>query len=111
MLVDYAMPGMISREAFLNLARNYKSIPLIIMSGVADNEDIDFIRRIGVRGYIPKTMFGKAMMEVLDLILEGKEFFPAAPDSRLFARQQNVQDTYFTSRECDVLDLYQRGKQ
>ena len=109
MLVDYAMPGMISREAFLNLARHYKSIPMIIMSGVADHEDIDFIRRIGARGYIPKTMSGKAMMDVLDKILEGKEYFPAAPDNRLFARQQNVQDTYFTSRECDVLDLLSTG--
>lgn len=109
MLVDYAMPGMISREAFLNLVREYRSIPLIIMSGVAEHEDIGFIRKIGARGYIPKTMSGKAMMETLDLILSGKEFFPAAPDSRLFARQQNVPDTYFTTRECDVLDLLSTG--
>ena len=44
MLVDYAMPNMMSREAFLGLIREYKSIPLVMMSGVAEPQDIEFIK-------------------------------------------------------------------
>ena len=109
MLVDYAMPTMMSREAFLKLSRHYHHVPMAMMSGVADAHDIDFIKQIGACGYIPKTLSAKYVVEIIDDLLLGKPFFNAMPETSLFSKNQVPEQQNLTSRECDVLDLLTTG--
>jgi two-component system nitrate/nitrite response regulator NarL len=108
MLVDYSMPSMMSRDAFLKLNKDYNHIPIAMMSGVADLQDIEFIRKIGIKGYIPKTLSASKVLEGIDRLLSGESFYNT--NTHLFSlyHDQNNKEN-FTSRECDVLELLATG--
>lgn len=108
MLVDYSMPSMMSRDAFLKLSREYKHIPIAMMSGVADLQDIEFIKKIGIRGYIPKTLSALNMLEGINNLLAGKSFYDVNTGLFSLHHEQNSRQN-FTSRECDVLELLATG--
>jgi two-component system, NarL family, nitrate/nitrite response regulator NarL len=74
-LVDYYMPGMSAGE-LADLARDFPSTPLAVISGMAGSADVVAAAKAGVRGYIPKTSTSEYFASALRLLLAGGTSIP-----------------------------------
>ena len=75
-LLDYSMPGAGNILAVEKLRRAYPHIPVALMSGVAEVEDVERSLDAGAAAFFPKTMTGRAMMEGLEKVARGDRFVP-----------------------------------
>jgi len=123
-IVDFKMPGMNGHKTFGELISLFPSYPMAVMSGVAEPSDIKKVLEIGAIGFLPKTLSGRAMLNAIETMLEGKKYIPYDSDGI------NLMPTYFshpgetdqaeeiittndfslTPREKEVLGLLSRGK-
>jgi two-component system, NarL family, nitrate/nitrite response regulator NarL len=120
-LLDLQMPGMHGVRGFSVFRDAYPDTPVVLMSGVADAEDVRQVIDLGARGYFPKTMSGRAMLKAIDLVLAGERFVPLDPatnwlmpayqdDNNTKTPHKNIITTFkLTPRERDVLELLCRG--
>lgn len=75
-MLDLRMPGMQGLEGFRTLHLSYPSIPVVLMSGVAEREHVKAAMALGAVGYFPKTLTGKALLKAIHLVLAGEIFMP-----------------------------------
>ena len=75
-LLDYHMPGM-SLEALAQLAGEFTTTPLALISGTAVNAEIRAAVRAGIRGFIPKTSSPEHFAHALQILLAGGSSVPA----------------------------------
>jgi DNA-binding NarL/FixJ family response regulator len=53
-------------------------VPVVILSGHVERENVLAAVRAGVAGYIPKTISGAALINALRLVLEGETYLPSS---------------------------------
>lgn len=75
-LLDLRMPGMNGMEGFKIVREKYPDIPVALMSGIAEKEDVNAAMELGAVGYFPKTLSGKALLTAVQLVLAGEKFMP-----------------------------------
>lgn len=75
-LLDLRMPGMNGMEGFRNMRERYPDVPVGLISGVAEEEDVNAAMNLGAVGYFPKTLSGKALLQAIQLVLAGERFVP-----------------------------------
>lgn len=118
MLIDFSMPGMAPRDAFRLLGAESNSLPFAMMSGIAEQSDIDYVMSCGARGYVPKTMSGQVLLQAIDKMLAGQIYLPARDTVSLFSPPIVSHDCLsshsslqfpLTPREQDVLLLLEQG--
>ena len=73
-LLDLYMPGMNGLKGLEILRRAHPGVPVALLSGLAEKEDVERALALGAAGYFPKTLSGKAMMEGIRQILDGKTY-------------------------------------
>jgi len=76
-VLDLRMPGMQGLEGVRRVMQRYKDLPIVLMSGVINGSDIDEAYALGVRGFVPKTMAGKALVNALRLVVAGERYIPS----------------------------------
>lgn len=76
-LADYSMPGIAGPEDVRSLCAVCASIPVIMMSGVAREEEVRLLMQMGARAFIPKTLSPNDFGTILSLVLRGGAFSPA----------------------------------
>lgn len=87
-LLDLKMPGMDGTDGVLRLRRAFPDVRIVIVTGWVTRSDVLEAMRLGVSGYLPKSLNGTAMMHALRLILCGVPYYPpevltaAAPHER-----------------------------
>ncbi len=69
-LLDFTMPQMNGDEAFLEMHRNRPSIPVILMSGYAEEDTVSEFTEQGLAGFIHKPFQPSMLMEKLRGVLE-----------------------------------------
>lgn len=75
-VLDLRMPE--ASEGGLEEYRNrFPEVPVVVLSGSVDPEDVFAAVRGGAAGYVPKTFGGPAMLHALRLVLAGERFFPS----------------------------------
>ncbi len=77
-LLDLLMPGMNGTEGIDAFQARFPDTVLVILSGQFDRERVLAAVDKGVRGYIPKTLGGQALVNALRLILAGDTYLPAS---------------------------------
>lgn len=102
LLLDYSMPGASGIEAVETVATRRPGLPIAFLSGLDDPQVAGEALQRGVIGWLPKSMPGEALINVLNLVLAGERFVPAD----LLLRQQS---SPLTPREQDVAALLARG--
>lgn len=106
-LMDVYMPGMENLAGLAELQRRYPELPVVMMSGRISQGDVRRAFDLGARGFIPKTLKGKALISVLELVLNGVRF---VPDIMLSGGASTAKPEYDLSpREVEVLEQLAKG--
>jgi len=121
-LLDLQMPGMNGLQGLATMKRRFPSLPVVMLSGVADASQVRDALRQGAAGFIPKGLSGKTMLKALELVLSGEVFVPSmAPDEDTTVRAAAPGTpppggfapdnplSQLTARESDVLGLLVKG--
>lgn len=85
-ILDLNMPGMDGLVGLERMRAAAPRVPIVILTGSGDPEDMARSLELGAAGFIPKTMVGKAMVNALRLVMAGERFVP----SQLFFRNRDA---------------------
>lgn len=120
-ILDLLMPGMDGLAGLRQMLKLKPKVPVVILSGSTRQRDIVGAIEMGAKGFVPKTISGKAMLSALRMILAGETYVPSAV---LRAAAENDRDGLrgdlvggaedglaqkLTRRQQQVLDLLVMG--
>lgn len=74
-LFDFHMPG-VSEASIASFLTEFPHIPVAVMSGTANANDIRSVIKAGVRGFIPKTASADYFAHAVQLLLAGGTSIP-----------------------------------
>jgi DNA-binding NarL/FixJ family response regulator len=75
-ILDLKMPGMRGCASIEDVHAVRPKLPVAIMSGSAQPQDVTGALAHGGRGFIPKTLAGAALVSAIRLIIAGEVFVP-----------------------------------
>jgi two-component system nitrate/nitrite response regulator NarL len=96
-VLDLRMPGMNGMAGVRQFREQYEHIPVALMSGVAETEDVKQALDLGIAGYFPKTLSGKALIKAIQSVIDGEVFVPMDSGSR-YIRPAYYDDGFFQKR-------------
>lgn len=119
-MLDLRMPGMNGLQGLQKLRTAYPSLSIVLLSGLAQDEDVKQAMEMGARGYFPKTLPGKVMLQGIYKIIQGEKFIPMDhntntvmpsyyPDGASAQSSISAEDVHLTPREKQVLGFLSRG--
>ena len=77
-LRDWRMPGMNDGDGLRRMIRARPDVPVAILSGSAHRQTILTALDCGAASFIPKTLTGRRLMGVLELVISGETYVPVA---------------------------------
>jgi DNA-binding NarL/FixJ family response regulator len=80
-ILDLRMPGMDGLDGFKTLKQQFPDLRVALMSGVAEEDDIQKALAIGAVGYFPKTMSGRALLTAIEQVVSGEKYIPKGKNS------------------------------
>lgn len=115
-ILDLRMPGMHGLEGVKRVRERYPDVQVALMSGVAEEKDVQSALDLGVCGYFPKTLSGRALLSAIRHVVEGDVFVPGGLEENqtfmpsYYSDQQStinnvksIKDLNLTPRESEVL--------
>lgn len=78
-LLDLRMPGMNGLDGLrLTLDKVGKDVPVVLLSGAYNGDDVRHAIENGAHGFIPKTLRGEALANAIRLVLAGEKYLPSS---------------------------------
>ncbi len=111
-LIDLTMPGAPPLDGIAGMRSVAPELPLIVVTGTADDRQMLALLDMGVAGFVAKTTSGTVLEAAIRLVLAGGRYVPerlaeiAAPLGAIIAADQPVR---LTGRQRDVVRLVARG--
>jgi DNA-binding NarL/FixJ family response regulator len=115
-LLDLKMPGMRGVQGLTAMRDAHEGIPVVILSGSVDSQDVIECADAGAAGYLPKTLNATAMINALRLVLSGERYFPSFAFStpRKTAEEQKIDQSnplsHLEERERIILGMVVEGR-
>lgn len=117
-LLDLHMPGMEGVQGIRRFVELNPALPLIILTGADDPQQIQEVLTAGASGFIPKSSTPAVMLSAIQLVLSGGTYIPpqalsAASTTAPSRAGSNVREhaqTQLTERQMQVLRLLAAGK-
>jgi two-component system, NarL family, nitrate/nitrite response regulator NarL len=115
-MLDYSMPGMAGTEGLRRVIALATTTPVVVMSGVANRQNVLDCIAAGAKGYIPKTLEGPMFMAALTLVIGGATYVPtefamtgagAAPEAA--PATSALDDAFYSSQELAMLRMLVAG--
>jgi two-component system, NarL family, nitrate/nitrite response regulator NarL len=107
-LLDLKMPGGNGMSSVQKIVEKAKGQPVVVMSGAYRRADVLTCIENGAFGFIPKTLGGQAMINAINLVLNGEKYIPSIICST--EPEEDIEDTSddslfeeLTTREREVL--------
>lgn len=75
-ILDLRMPGMNGMQGFEKMKESFPDVPVALMSGIAEPQDVKAAIDLGAVGYFPKTLSGKSLLQAIERVLAGEVFVP-----------------------------------
>ncbi|MDV7338724.1 response regulator transcription factor [Terasakiella sp. A23] len=113
-LLDLKMPGVHGLDSVEKVVKLAKNQPVVVMSGAYRRADVLSCIEKGASGFIPKTLGGQAMINAINLVLNGEKFIPSVICST-DAEEEQADETDMslfndlTAREREVLKYLVEG--
>ena len=76
-ILDFRMPGMNGSAGIETFCTRFSDTAVIVLSGHYRRQDVLECFHRGASGFIPKNLGTKAMMNAIQLVLDGEKFLPA----------------------------------
>jgi len=108
-VLDLQMPGMNGLEGLRKVIAGWPNLPIALMSGAAHDRDVEAALAMGAKGYLPKTIGGKALVHAIELILAGEVFLPSGALRQPATPSAEVRPAGLTDRESQVLGHLKEG--
>ncbi len=107
-LVDLHMPGQEYHPGLTEVLDKAETIPVVVLSGTENYEEIQQVIKAGAMGFIPKQEHAEVMLCALQLVLSGGVYLP--PQLMSYATSKNQQpQSNLTARQLDVLKQLNHG--
>ncbi len=109
-VLDLRMPGMRGLAGISRVRELYPDLPIVLLSGAISQGDVDEAYDLGIRGFVPKTLAGKALVNALRLVVAGERYVPST-----MLQDPQEQDTIektagtLSPREAQVLQRLSHG--
>jgi DNA-binding NarL/FixJ family response regulator len=120
-LFDLGLPGKHGMDALSEFRRCFEALPVVVLSGLADQATIINALERGAMGFIPKSMSSQSLHDALQIVLSGGVFVPPLADAgtepfvndRASSAAQPLQRLSalgLTARQMQVFRLIVQGK-
>jgi DNA-binding NarL/FixJ family response regulator len=115
-LLDIHMPGMSGLDALGSFRDQHPAIPVVVMSGSENRDDVMRAIDGGAMGFIPKSQPSRVMINALRLVLAGGVYLPVeilgmpATGTAAAGTARAPADLGLTGRQSEVLALLVQGK-
>lgn len=76
-ILDLNMPGMNGLSGVGRMGEAVPGVPVVVLSGAVQRENILEALKLGASGFLPKTISAKAMIKALDLVIAGERYVPS----------------------------------
>lgn len=114
-MLDYSMPGMDGVAGIPQAIAVAKGTPVVVMSGVADEEAVRACIAAGAKGFLPKTLESRVFLHAIGLVAAGGTYVPAefvalpVKPAVTIGGGPALDPANFTVREMEVLGLIVAG--
>ncbi len=120
-LLDLNMPGSDGVPSILLFHRSFPDVPLVVVSGSDQRDDIESVMESGAMGFISKMSSSKIMLSALRMVLDGGIYLPPqllqqalnmvdqGDDGGVNKRTQRASKFGLTSRQFEVLSYLAEG--
>lgn len=118
-LMDLHMPGSHGVATVSHFHQNFPAIPIVVVSGLDERNDIERVMEVGAMGFISKMSPSKAMLSALRFVLDGGIYVPIqilgsyAPNNELSKsgdRRMTRSEVYgLTERQIETIKLLAEG--
>ena len=113
-LLDLNMPGMGGLSGLPKLLELAPAVPVVVVSGSANGEDVRSAIDAGAAGFIPKTSSSHELSAALRVVLAGEIYVPPSLLPMVDADQQpapqgGAQEVSLTPKQVEVLRLMGDG--
>lgn len=75
-MMDFSMPGCDGIVTVREIVSLANSSPVVVISGVANEEDVAACIQVGVKGFLPKTLGGEIFATAIMLVAKGGTYVP-----------------------------------
>jgi len=113
-LMDLQLPGISGVEASRQILAKNPAVPIIVLAGQLENDDVRELMAAGVRGYITKGCDADEMVQAIRAVVDGEQHMSADVAQHfafdmLNGRPENPFDQ-LTPREREIVDELIDGK-
>lgn len=113
-LLDLKMPGATGLDSVERIVKTAQEQPVVVISGAYRRADVLSCIGKGAAGFIPKTLGGQAMVNAINLVLNGEKFIPSVicssePEETLLEYGDTSIFDDLTVREREVLQYLADG--
>jgi DNA-binding NarL/FixJ family response regulator len=118
-LLDLHMPGMDGTQGIRRFVESHPAVPLVILTGAEEPQQIQDVLSVGAAGFIPKSSTPSIMLSAVRLVLSGGTYIPpqlmsGARNGVLPQREGSGKGErlhgQLTERQTQVLRLLAAGK-
>jgi DNA-binding NarL/FixJ family response regulator len=109
-LMDFNMPHVNGLVMTQQILKNFPQQKIIILSMYAQNTQIEQFKKLGVKGYLLKTVDPSELCHAIRLVYKGEDIFSKANQDNNHSEDNFLRKFRLTQREFEVIKLIKEGK-
>lgn len=112
-LLDLKMPGMNGLHGVEAMRHLKPKVPLVILSGHVERDEVLAAVRAGANGYIPKTINSASLINALRLVIAGETYLPSSiliDDGAVERKAPTSPLSTLSAREREILGYLIEGQ-
>lgn len=108
-LLDLDMPGMNGLTGYERMIAAAPDAAVVMFSGQARQETVRQALRLGVRGYIPKTLAPRSLISAIRFVAVGEIYYPAEMLRHMIEPRREQAAANLSPRELEVIRAVASG--